>query len=155
MNDEYKVVLMMTVGAPGSGKSTWAKTFAQAKSLTYLSSDEQRAKFGTSENDQSVTPRVFSYLKDKVGQLLSVGISVMLDATNMSKKDRKDFLEKAKSHNAYTIAAVFEVDKNTLIKRNVERGAKGGRNVPEEVLDRMLNKYQRPDETEFDKVIFK
>lgn len=152
---DKKVVLVVMVGAPASGKSTFGKKFAEEHGLNYISSDELRARFGTGENDQTVSGAVFGYIKRTIPQLLSSGKSVLIDATSMSKSDRKDYVKFADAVGAYKIAVTFEVDRNTLIKRNQERGAKGGRNVPVEVIDRMLSKYQRPDSTEFDKVVVK
>jgi len=153
--NDKKVVLVVLIGAPGSGKSTWGKKFAEEHRLTYISSDELRARFGSGENDQTVSGAVFGYIKRTIPQFLSSGKSVLIDATSMSKSDRKNYIKFADEVGAYKIGVAFEVDRNTLIKRNQERGAKGGRNVPVEVIDRMLGKYQRPDSTEFDKVVIK
>ena len=143
------------VGAPGSGKSTFGKKFAEEHGLTYISSDELRARFGSGENDQTVSGAVFGYIRRTIPQLLSSGKSVLIDATSMSKSDRKDYIKYADAVGAYKIGIAFEVARATLIKRNQDRGAKGGRNVPVEVIDRMLAKYQRPDSSEFDKVVIK
>ena len=58
--------LYITVGLPGSGKSTYAKEFIKGKEIEYLSSDSLRAVFGKSEEDQTVTPLVFGHIKRKV-----------------------------------------------------------------------------------------
>jgi predicted kinase len=49
---------------------------------------------------------------------------------------------------------VFECEKTVLLARNAKRGAEGGRNVPEKVIDDMLARYQRPEVPEFDEVVF-
>ena len=54
--------LYITVGLPGSGKSTYAKEFVKGKDIEYLSSDELRAVYGKGEDDQTVTPIVFSHI---------------------------------------------------------------------------------------------
>lgn len=155
MIPDKRHALIVLVGAPGSGKSTWGKKFAEENGLKYLSSDESRAKFGKGEEDQSVTPMVFSYLQRVVEQLLEQKKSVMVDATNINRKDRKAFVDAANKHGAYKIAVVFERDKETLKKQVANRVASGGRDIPDFVFDKMLAKYQRPDEIEFDKVISK
>ena len=58
--------IYIAVGLPGSGKSTYAKNFIKDKDIEYLSSDELRAVFGKSEEDQTVTPLVFGHIKRKV-----------------------------------------------------------------------------------------
>jgi protein phosphatase len=155
MNTEGKTALVMTVGVSGCGKSTWGKKFAQENNIIYLSSDETRAKFGKGEDDQSVTPAVFSYLNHEVDRLLSTGNSVMVDATNINRKDRRKFLDAALKYDAYKIAVAFECDRETLVRRQDTRAAQGGRRVPDWVIDKMLMKYEKPTEQEFNKIIWK
>lgn len=151
-----KQTLFLVVGLPGSGKSTYAKNFIKAYQdpIEYLSSDELRAVFGTSEEDQSVTPKVFNFIKEKVDEYLKNGKNVLIDATNINRKDRKSYIETADKYNARKVAIVFNVPKETLIQRNIERGNKGGRNVPEWVIDKMLSKYEPPTESEGFNVIY-
>lgn len=135
---------------PGSGKSTYAKRFIanHAEPITYLSSDELRAKFGTSEEDQTVTPQVFGYIKREVESLLKNGKNVMVDATNVNRKDRNDSITTAKKYGARVTAFVFEMNRAGLIKRNADRGKQGGRVVPDWVIDKMLAKYEAPSNAE-------
>jgi len=153
--ENKKNALILLVGVSGSGKSTWGKKFAQENNIIYLSSDEYRAKFGKGETDQSITPVVFAYLEKKVKELLSQGKSVMVDATNLTRRDRKGFINAANETGAYKIAVVFEVDREELIARQEKRASSGGMRVPDYAIDRMLARYRRPDETEFDKIIDK
>ena len=141
------------IGAPGSGKSTWGKNFAEVNpQAVRLCPDEFRAKFGKGEHDQSVSAQAFSATNQGMQDALKDGKSVVIDATNMYRKTRRQFLDIAKKYNAITIAIVFEADRETLIARNEKRGADGGRNVPADIIDRMLAKYERPTEMEFDQV---
>jgi predicted kinase len=150
-----ELITYLLVGPPGSGKSTWGKEFVQKNPNTIrLCPDEFRAKFGTSESDQSVSAQAFSATRSEMRNALLNEKSVLIDATNMYRKTRKDFIDIAKIFDAKTIAVVFECDKATLLARNINRGSEGGRNVPEHVIDNMLNKYQRPDKSEFDEVNF-
>jgi predicted kinase len=148
-----KVYLL--VGAPGCGKSTWAKEMVEKDSLiVLLCPDTFRARFGTSEGDQSVSAKAFEATRYGLDAALADGKDVIVDATNMYKKARKQFLDIARKYLADTEAVVFEVDRDTLLERNKTRGEKGGRNVPVEVIDNMLAKYQKPDLDEFDTVTF-
>ncbi len=116
--------------------------------------DEFRAKFGTGEDDQSVSRQAFAATRAGLENALASDNSAIIDATNMYRKTRKDFLDIAKKHEAKTMAVVFEASREILIDRNKKRGASGGRNVPEDIIDRMLGKYQRPNKPEFDEVVF-
>lgn len=141
----------ITIGSPGSGKGTWASGFLSInKNLIYISTDSIRKELSGDEANQSVSGQAFKIAKNRMEEALKNNKSVIIDATNMYRKTRKDFLDIAKKYNAETIAIVFEVDKNTLLDRNKKRGEQGGRNVPEWVIDSMISKYQRPDTTEFD-----
>ena len=147
--------LYLTIGAPGSGKSTYAKNLIKDKDIKYLSSDELRAQLGKDESDQTVTGQVFNHIKKKVVEYLEMGDSVLIDATNINKKDRKYYIDTAKQNNAKVIGLVCAVTKNELIERNTKRGESGVRNVPVWVIEKMLNKYEPPTTEEgFDEIIY-
>ena len=143
------------IGAPGSGKSTWSKSMEKNKpNIVRLCPDDFRAMLGTSEDDQSVSHKAFQETRTHMDAALASGKSVIIDATNMHHKARKDFLKIAKKYNAKKIAIVFEHTLNTLIERNKKRGEEGGRIVPIDVIERMINNYQVPTHADFDDVIF-
>ena len=147
--------LYITVGLPGSGKSTYAKEFIKGKDVEYLSSDELRAVYGKDETDQTVTPIVFGHIKRKVDEFLKNGKNVLIDATNVNLRERSNYINTAKKYGVKVVALVFNMDRQGLIDRNKKRGEQGGRVVPDWVIDKMLNKYQNPDFNEgFDTIIY-
>ena len=137
--------LYIMVGLPGSGKSTYAKEFIKDQQVEYLSSDSLRAVFGKNESDQSVTPKVFGHIKTKVDEYLRDNKNVLVDATNVNRKERNDYINTAKKYNSKVVVVVFKMDRNGLIARNKKRGDEGGRVVPDWVIDKMLNKFEEPD----------
>lgn len=147
-----KIIVM--VGAPGSGKSTWVKKYnLPHPCVTILSSDALRAVFGKDENDQTVSAKVFQYMEIEADSLVRNGNTVLIDATNMHRKARKPWVDLAKKYGVVLEAYVFIVDKDILIERNKKRGAAGGRDVPADVIDRMLTNYVAPSQEEgFDAV---
>lgn len=149
-------IAILLVGAPGSGKSTWGKHYVETRdNIVRLCPDEFRAKIGRGEWDQTVSAQAFAMTRSGMENALDAGSSVMIDATNMYKKTRKDFLKIAQARKIKTMAIVFEVDKPVLLDRNQKRGILGGRNVPEHIIDSMLNKYEKPVAgVEFDIVQF-
>ena len=136
--------LYITVGLPGSGKSTYVKNFIKDKDVEYLSSDELRAIYGKDETDQSVTSIVFGHIKRKVDESLKDGKNVLVDATSVNRKERSDYINTAKKYGAKVVAIVFKMDRQGLIERNKKRGEQGGREVPTFVIDKMLAKYEDP-----------
>ena len=136
--------LYITVGLPGSGKSTYAKEFIKGKEIEYLNSDSLRAVYGKSEEDQTVTPLVFGHIKRKVDEFLKDGKNVMVDATSVNRKERSDYISTAKKYGAKVVAIVFKMDRQGLIDRNKKRGEQGGRVVPDWVIDKMLAKFEEP-----------
>ena len=147
--------LYIAVGLPGSGKSTYAKNFIKDKDIEYLSSDELRAVYGKSEEDQTVTPLVFGHIKRKVDEFLKDGKNVLVDATSVNRKERSDYINSAKKYGAKVVAIVFKMDRQGLIDRNKKRGEQGGRVVPDWVIDKMLNKFEEPSYSEgIDEIIY-
>jgi hypothetical protein len=132
--------LYLMVGAPASGKSTFSILDAEKKRAIRLSSDELRATIGKNEEDQTVTGKVFDFIKAAVKYFLRGGFSVIVDATNINKKNRADYLRIATELNVSAVAVCFEVPVEELKKRNSERA----RQVPEWVIDRFVNSYERP-----------
>ena len=140
--------LYITVGLPGSGKSTYVKNFIKDKEIEYLSSDSLRAVYGKSEEDQTVTPLVFGHIKRKVDEFLKDGKNVLVDATSVNRKERSDYINTAKKYGAKVVAIVFKMDRQGLIDRNKKRGEEGGRVVPDWVIDKMLAKFEEPSYSE-------
>ena len=136
--------LYITVGLPGSGKSTYVKNFIKDKDIEYLSSDSLRAVYGKSEEDQTVTPLVFGHIKRKVDEFLKDDKNVLVDATSVNRKERSDYINTAKKYGAKVVVIVFKMDRQGLIDRNKKRGEEGGRVVPDWVIDKMLAKFEEP-----------
>ena len=149
--DGKKNALIILCGAPASGKSTWGKQFAEKVGATYVSTESIRAEIGKGESDQSVSYAAFAIAKQRITQSLSQGKNAIIDATNVNPKSRKDWVKIGRAANTYIIAVAFEVSKTELYRRDAGRD----RHVGNEVIDRFVDKYSRPDTTEVDKVIIK
>ena len=150
-----KQTIYICCGAPGSGKSTWAKALvAKTPDIVRVCPDDCRRAISGDSNNQAVSYPAFCMAKDQMRKAFDDGKSVVFDATNMYRKARKDFIKMAREKGVAVIAQVFECDKATLLARNAKRGAEGGRNVSEEIIDKMLSNYQRPEKPEFDEVVF-
>ena len=145
-----KPALIMMVGLPGSGKSTIANRIKQQYENTEIfSSDEYRDKICGDENDQSKNNEIFEALhKDLVAALL-LGKNVILDATNITRKDRKKCLDKVKNLAINKIA--YFIDTN--FRDCIDWDSKRNRSVGYPVIEKFLRRFEFPQKFEgFDQV---
>lgn len=93
--------LFVVAGLPGSGKSTLADELSHRLGLLYLSTDETRkrlaglaptqraaAAFGSGIYDVEMTRRTYSAMRREAGRWLRRGVSVVLDGTFSSRRER-------------------------------------------------------------------
>jgi predicted kinase len=129
--------IVLLVGLPGSGKSTYAR---DAK-LPVLSSDAVRLLLADDETDQTIHGRVFATLRYLLMQRVEIGRPVTcVDATHLTKAERKPYVEIAKEHRC-SLEAVFV---NTPLPICLERNRQRTRQVPDEALIAMAAKLQPP-----------
>ena len=146
MPDRNKPDFIVLVGLPASGKST----FAESISLNYKhfgypcvvhSSDAIRKELWGSEEDQQHPEIVFEEMRQRTKRSLSEGVSVVYDATNLSRKRRVGLLQDlGKDFKGKKICAVVLARPEEILRRNSARE----RHVPEDVIHRMLLSYQPP-----------
>lgn len=86
-----KPILIVMVGLQCSGKSTKAKHIASGIQATILSSDKIREEYKNANNDT-----VFRLLYERMNDLLEKGIDVIIDATNITIKARKQIFQNLK-----------------------------------------------------------
>lgn len=153
-NDNKKTALIIMSGVPSSGKSTWSKNFIQKNNnnVNYVSTDSIRAEIGSGEGDQTVSAAAFGIARRRVSEALINGKSVIIDATSVNRKARRDWIKIGKQNNAYIVVVAFEVARDELIRRDQQRE----RHVGEQIIDHFLNKYEKPSSDEgIDKIIIK
>lgn len=145
--------LIMTCGPQGSGKTTWAKQYiAENPDIVYLSTDDIWLSIGPI-TDRSISQKVYPILWRKTEVALLKKQSVLLDATFICKKWRKDAIKLGRRLGARMIAHIFNVNRETLIKRIEQRAKNGGMAIPTVDLDRYISLFEVPDNTEFDEII--
>ena len=132
--------LILLVGIPGSGKTTYAEKYIEENPNTvHLSSDKIRAELWGNEATQGDNNEVFSLMQSKAIDALNNGQSVIYDATNITRKDRSYIITlcpKFAKIECHIIWAPIE----TCIERDTARE----RTVGKEVIDRMLKRFQAP-----------
>ena len=111
--------LVVLVGAPGSGKSTFAARHFAADEV--LSSDAYRALLSGDEADQRRTRTAFSILHREVVRRLTAGRLVVVDATNVEHHARRALVERAGPARVPAIAIVFALPSGVVHARNAAR----------------------------------
>ena len=128
---------MVLVGLPGSGKSTWARNYGVA----VLSSDELRFVLADDETDQTIHAEVFATLRYLLRRRLQLRRPLtFVDATNLTRRERRAYIRMAQVHDCSVEAVFFDVPVDVCKERN--RGRK--RVVPDFVIDMMASRIARP-----------
>jgi predicted kinase len=142
--------LVVMVGISGSGKSTFAHGLKTSLNATVVETDAIRLELTGNAEDQTQNGRVFGVARQRVSDYLKQGRNVVIDATSLTIKDRKDWVRIGKENNAEVIAYVVKTDIATAKQRNAQRQRK----VPEWVIDKQFAKFTMPSHAEgFDKVV--
>lgn len=129
--------LIIPVGIPGCGKSTFAQTFFKEVRDDVVSTDEIRAAMGD-VTDQTQNDQVFDAFHAMIEDRLKSGRRVFADATNLTWKARFLLSVIAENTMADTHLLVFN-NLAQAIKRNQSRE----RVVPDEAMTRMLSNYEK------------
>jgi predicted kinase len=132
-----KGAVVLSIGLPGSGKSTWFKRH----NILPLSSDMVRILLFDDVTEQRYQDLVFSTLRSMLrARLLSKRPWNYVDATNLSPHERRSWIKLARDFGYEAHAVFFDVPPEVCIERNRRRE----RNVPEDVMLRMANKLRPP-----------
>jgi predicted kinase len=132
--------LILLVGIPGSGKTTCAEKYIEEHPGTvHLSSDKIRAELWGSEATQGDNNEVFSLMQSRVIEALNNGLSVLYDATNVTRKDRAYIISLCPKFVKIECHIVW-----APIETCIERDAARERTVGKEVIDKMLKRFQSP-----------
>jgi predicted kinase len=142
-----KGVVVLAIGLPGSGKTTWFRR----RGVTPLSSDVLRNVLFDDVEEQRYQGLVFSTLR----QLLRVRLIARMpwnyvDATNLSPRERRQWIHMARSFGYEVQAVFFDVPLEVCLQRNRRRD----RIVPEDAMRRMSAKLRPPKfEEGFSKIV--
>lgn len=134
---DHRPTLIMLIGLPGSGKSTFAQKFKDAFKIH--SSDSLRLELYGSESNNDYNNALFEELHRRILRDLKDGNNVVYDATNLSKKRRRAFLKNLNIP-CTKICFVIAEDFKTCVEQNDSRE----RIVPHEVIERMRRNYNPP-----------
>ncbi|MGA7341772.1 MAG: AAA family ATPase, partial [Terracidiphilus sp.] len=132
-----KGYVVLAIGLPGSGKTTW---FGR-RGITPLSSDLLRNILFDDVEEQRYQGLVFSTLRSLLrARLIARMPWNYVDATNLSIHERRQWIKMAMSFGYEVQAVFFDVPLEVCLQRNRQRD----RSVSEEVMRKMAEKLKPP-----------
>ena len=133
-----KGFVVLTIGLPGSGKTTWFKR----RGVTPLSSDMLRSILFDDITEQRYQGLVFSTLRSLLrARLIAKMPWNYVDATNLSPHERRQWIKMAKSFGYDVQAVFFDVPLEICLERNRRRE----RTVNDEVMHKMAERLRPPN----------
>ena len=148
-----KGMLVVTVGLPSSGKTSWVDDFIgenQGQAIDVISSDRIREEIFNDIEDQNHNGEVFDLMKRRTKESLSQGHIAIYEATNISSKRRRALLNELKKYYDKAIC-LFKYKRLSACQIDNE---KRDREVPSNVIDRMYRNFEIPHKNEgFDEII--
>lgn len=158
--------VIILIGVPGSGKTTYLKNVLLPKKIDYVvcSTDdliEEKAaavgleyEAGYRQFSMKETEREF---KEKIWAAIEDGKNVILDRTNLMLKGRNKMLsyfDMKRPREYKKTAILFDfTDVNKIRVRLQQRFEETGKYISENTLQQMLRQYQEPTTTEFHEII--
>ena len=124
--------LVVLVGAPGSGKSHWARQWFAPRQI--VSSDELRAVVGLGEHDQRASKDAFAVLDLILERRLKRKLTTVVDSTALEAERRQKYRDVAAKAKVPVVAVVFDTPDDVCRARNKERDQP----VPSKVLSAQL-----------------
>jgi len=132
-----KGIVVLAIGLPGSGKSSWFKRH----SVVPLSSDMVRSLLFDDVREQRFQDLVFSNLRSMLkARLIAKRPTNYVDATNLTPQERQHWIKLAKDYNYEVHAVFFDVPLEVCVERHQRRD----RVVPEDIMRRMAAKFKPP-----------
>ncbi len=132
-----KGVVVLAIGLPGSGKSSWFKRH----NVVPLSSDMVRSLLFDDVREQRFQDLVFSNLRSMLkARLIAKRPMNYVDATNLTPQERQHWIKLAKDYQYEVHAVFFDVPLDVCLERHQRRD----RVVPEDVMRRMAAKLKPP-----------
>lgn len=136
--------LFILSGVPGSGKTTWAKRYAEAHSAVCVCSrDDVRLSVTNSlVPNFKKEPIVYQVWVQRIEDAIKSNKyeTIIADATNLQKSNRKELYHIFRDIDIEFIHVIFDVPLERALERNRQRIEDF---VPEHIVEDMYNKFDK------------
>jgi predicted kinase len=133
--------LIMTVGLPASGKSTWAKeqVLKSGGNIKRVNKDDMREMLDAGKWSKNNEKHILMLRDEIIKHYLFEGLSVIVDDTNLAPKHKKTLQALAKKYGAtFETKSFLEVPIEICIERDLHRVASVGEKVIRSMYDNFL-----------------
>jgi predicted kinase len=149
-----KTIAFVLVGAPGAGKTTYAKKLAKTENAAVISLDNIRAELFGSADIQGNWWKIWDRVTELVEE--SVDRNVIIDGTFYREDYRAEAIAMLRSYGYWGVnAVVLNPSEAICLARNFQRTE---RNVPDYAVKEMYQTLQKSlknlDTEDFDNVIY-
>lgn len=148
MENKTFSIIILTIGIPSSGKTTWVKQYMSEHPNTYLiSTDQLREELtGTTACDPHQNEMIHNEARERARAILSnpanyknhglgFGPEILIDSTNT---DIGEWIKYRNLHPCLLIAKLFDVSVEEAMKKQENRERK----VPKEVIEQKWQELQ-------------
>jgi predicted kinase len=142
--DDTRLTMTVLSGLPGTGKDTWADTYAGDRPV--ISLDAIRTRLGIKPTDGQRAVAAAAHEEARVH--LRARRDFVWNATNISRQHRELCIGLGAAYHARVEIVALEVGPDALRQQNSGREA----SVPEAVIGRLIGKWEAPDVTEAHRV---
>lgn len=149
-----KPFLLLFYGYPGSGKTYFARQFAENVQMAHLQADRIRGELFEQPRYDKQENGIVTHLMDYMAEeFLSAGLSVAYDLAATRTAQRRHLYDLARRNHAQPVLIWFQMDQDTAFTRNIKRDRrraddKYAANLDRTSFEEVIAKMQNPGPSE-------